>query len=115
MPIDLYHELEAKLLDTQTEWERRIERIQSDRRRQSAPLESDLEDQAIQRENDATLDALDERGRQELGAIESALARLASGTFGDCLQCGEPIDPGRISARPTAETCMACAVEDDDR
>ena len=115
MATDLYREIEAKLLDTQTEWERRHEAIQTDRRRESAPLEADFEEQATQRENDATLDALDVRGRQALEAIEAALARLAEGTFGDCLQCGETIDPQRIAAQPTAAACIACANEADDR
>jgi DnaK suppressor protein len=115
METDLYHELELKLLDTQLEWERRLEAIRSDRRRQSAPLENDFEDQATQRENDAPLDALDERGRRALEAIAAALARLAEGTFGDCLQCRAPIDPRRIRAQPTAETCIECADAEDQR
>lgn len=115
MATDLYHELEVKLLDSQMEWERRLEAIRSDRRRQGEPLVPDFEDQATQRENDATLDALDERGRRALEAIAAALARIAEGTFGDCLQCGAPIDPRRILAQPTAETCIECADGEDDR
>ena len=115
MQKDLKHELKLELLDTQKEWERRLEAIRSDRRRQSAPLDPDFEDQATQRENDETLDALDERGRRALEAIAAALARLAEGTFGDCLRCGAPIDPRRIRAQPTAETCIECADGGADR
>ena len=112
MDTDLFGLAKAKLLDTRTKWERRLEVIQADRRRQSAPLDSDLDDQAIQRENDDALDALDARGRQELEAIESALHRLSSGTFGRCIRCGESISPDRLRAQPTAETCIQCARED---
>ena len=108
---DLYEQAQAKLLDKRADWERRLEAIQADRRRESAPLDRDSEDQAIQRENDATLDALDARGRQELEAIESALARLASATFESCIRCGEAISPHRLRAQPTAETCVPCARE----
>lgn len=109
---DRYREIEAKLLETQKEWERRLGAIQADRRRQRAPLEADFAEQAVQRENDGALDALDERGRQELAAIESALARIAAGDFGRCVRCDEPIPPARIQAQPTAATCVACARAD---
>ena len=33
-------------------------------------------------------------------------ARLAAGTYGTCEVCGEPIDPARLEARPTATTCV---------
>jgi len=105
----LRRELEAKLLATRDEWEKRLAAIQSDRRRQSAPLVADSDDQAIQRENDATLDALDARGRHELAAVAAALDRIAAGTFGSCARCGEAILPARLRAEPSARTCVACA------
>lgn len=112
MTENLYREIEAKLLDSRNDWERRLEVIKADRRRQSAPLERNFDDQAIQRENDAALDALDARGREELEAIESALQRIAANTFGRCAQCGEAISPRRLEAQPTACTCLSCAKEE---
>ncbi len=47
--------------------------------------------------------------RQHLAEIVAAQARLDDGTYGVCEQCGEPIPPGRLEARPTARTCLACA------
>ena len=35
--------------------------------------------------------------------------RVADGTYGVCASCGDPIAPGRLEARPTARTCIACA------
>jgi RNA polymerase-binding transcription factor DksA len=106
---ELRRELQAKLLATRSEWEKRLGAIQADRRRVSAPLVTDSDDQAIQRENDATLDALDARGRQELAAVSAALERIAAGTYGTCLRCGESIPAARLRAEPTARTCLACA------
>jgi DnaK suppressor protein len=45
----------------------------------------------------------------ELAAIEAALARIESGTFGACLDCGRPIPPKRLATLPAVETCIACA------
>ena len=41
--------------------------------------------------------------------LESALAGLASGTYGRCERCGRPISAERLEARPQARTCIECA------
>ncbi|MFI7060705.1 TraR/DksA family transcriptional regulator [Kribbella sp. NPDC050124] len=45
----------------------------------------------------------------QLAEVEAAIERLAAGTYGVCEQCGQPIAPARLEARPTARTCIACA------
>ncbi len=57
----------------------------------------------------AALAALLRQARDGLREIELALARVADGTYGQCLSCGGPIDPARLEARPVARTCIACA------
>ncbi len=42
-------------------------------------------------------------------AIQLAFARLDAGSYGLCLNCGAPIAPGRLAARPEAELCIDCA------
>jgi RNA polymerase-binding transcription factor len=106
----LYQDVEAKLLEARSHWERRLDAIRSDRRRERAPLDPDFAEQAVERENDATLDALDARGRQELDAIRSALERIAAKTLESCVRCGEPIAPSRLRAQPTAFDCLRCAL-----
>lgn len=54
--------------------------------------------EGLRREEVAALDALDEAAR-----------RLARGEGGRCARCGQPIDPARLEARPSATTCIACA------
>jgi DnaK suppressor protein len=46
--------------------------------------------------------------RERLLQIEQALARLASGTYGICDECGEPIDGERLEILPFALTCVEC-------
>ncbi|MFH5822188.1 TraR/DksA family transcriptional regulator [Georgenia sp. AZ-5] len=57
----------------------------------------------------AQVAALTGRARGTLGEVDTALARLAEGTYGRCAVCGRPIAPARLAARPTATTCVACA------
>ena len=47
---------------------------------------------------------------QHLADVDLALSRIADGTYGRCETCGEPVPRERLLARPTARTCMACAV-----
>ena len=47
--------------------------------------------------------------RHDLGALDRAADRVAAGTYGRCLRCGEPIPAERLEALPAAETCLACA------
>lgn len=52
--------------------------------------------------------ALDERETTHLAAVESALARIEAGTYGDCVDCGEPITAARLHATPEAARCVHC-------
>ena len=43
-----------------------------------------------------------------LRKIDLSLDRIASGDFGTCAECGEPISMKRLKARPVATLCIAC-------
>jgi RNA polymerase-binding protein DksA len=49
-----------------------------------------------------------QRDLAELRDIEAATARLADGTYGTCIDCGEAIAPARLGAYPTAKRCTEC-------
>jgi DnaK suppressor protein len=44
-----------------------------------------------------------------LEAIETALERIAAGTFGDCEECSAKIPKTRLNAIPYATHCVKCA------
>jgi RNA polymerase-binding protein DksA len=46
--------------------------------------------------------------QQEMQELEIALARIDSGDYGDCIDCGEPIAAARLRAYPTAVRCIEC-------
>lgn len=52
---------------------------------------------------------LAERRRVELAAVERALQRIESGSYGICEDCGEPIGMRRLMALPWASLCPDCA------
>ena len=46
--------------------------------------------------------------RRTVEAIDTALKRLAAGTYGQCEACGTPIDRARLEALPYAARCVKC-------
>ena len=52
-----------------------------------------------------------DRHVRELREVESARRRLAAGTYGMCIQCGQGIDFERLAAYPTATRCFACEAQ----
>jgi len=55
------------------------------------------------------VEALGASLRETLGEVERALVKLGEGTYGTCEDCGQPIDPLRLEAKPAARYCINCA------
>ena len=53
--------------------------------------------------------------RGQLQLVQAALRRLESGTYGECLACGEPIAWARLKARPETPFCLECQSERERR
>jgi RNA polymerase-binding transcription factor len=49
--------------------------------------------------------------RRLLNRIERSLERIHSGTFGECITCGEEIPRKRLNAMPSTEYCLQCQDE----
>ena len=49
-----------------------------------------------------------QRDVAELRDIDAAFARIATGTYGICVDCGEPIDPARLEQLPQAKRDVEC-------
>jgi DnaK suppressor protein len=45
----------------------------------------------------------------QLGNVDRALARVATGTYGSCRSCRRPIATERLRALPVTELCIGCA------
>ncbi len=51
----------------------------------------------------------EQRRKNELTKIDSALIRLNEDEYGYCLSCGEEISPKRLDLDPAIPTCIDCA------
>ncbi|HVJ69904.1 MAG TPA: TraR/DksA family transcriptional regulator [Sphingomicrobium sp.] len=94
--------LEAEL----EELEARQARIADDL---AEPLNADSGEQAVEMEDDASLEGQGALVSKEIASVKRALARIADGTYGECVRCGEEIAPARLEARPEAALCIDCA------
>ncbi len=72
---------------------------------ENVPL-SDPNDRATVEEENLLEQRLRDRECKHLRKIEAALARIENGSYGFCLETGEPIGLKRLMARPTAEYCL---------
>ncbi|MDX1634120.1 MAG: TraR/DksA family transcriptional regulator [Marinobacter sp.] len=50
-----------------------------------------------------------ERAEHQLRLIDAALLRIEREEYGECLECGEPINPKRLEIDPTNLYCIDCA------
>jgi DnaK suppressor protein len=75
---------------------------------EEATVDNHLADTAtvtLDREIDYTLE---ENSEQVLKAIDRALAKIETGTFGICETCAQPIAEERLMAIPYATQCIDC-------
>ncbi|MFH8569367.1 TraR/DksA family transcriptional regulator [Streptomyces sp. NPDC017993] len=49
------------------------------------------------------------QARSDLDDLDRAAQRVQTGDYWVCESCGGPIPAARLTARPTARTCIACA------
>ena len=49
-----------------------------------------------------------DRDADELRRIDTALARINEGSYGQCESCGQEIPQARLQAEPTALRCVKC-------
>ena len=52
-----------------------------------------------------------ENARERLGHADEALARMDSGEYGTCVDCGQDIPTARLEARPLSVRCVDCAAK----
>ena len=99
---DIAKTLESRLVELSGQ----VSEIDSELHKQ---LPADWEEQATELENQDALEGIEKSKLQEIGQIREALRRIAQGSYGVCIKCGETIDPKRLAALPTATRCISCA------
>jgi uncharacterized protein (DUF302 family)/RNA polymerase-binding transcription factor DksA len=96
------------LLARRAELEREIEAgiaKRSSQRDGNVPDSAELSADDVER--DIGLAEVD-RDVAEIEAIDAALARLDGGEYGQCLDCGNTIEPARLAKSPEVARCVPC-------
>jgi RNA polymerase-binding protein DksA len=99
-------EAKAKLEAQLTELEDRLSRIERDL---AEPPDADSSERAVQMEDDDALEGQATLIANEIASVRRALDRIADGSYGECVNCGNEIAAGRLEARPEAALCIDCA------
>ncbi len=99
-----------RLMEMRAELRDLVDTTEEDR----APVELDQQRLGRLSRMDAMQDqamAQEQTRRREvaLQRIDAALKRIEDDEYGDCVQCGEPIEPKRLELDPAAPTCVSCA------
>jgi DnaK suppressor protein len=71
----------------------------------------EFEERAREETDAQILDRLDNRGKHEIEEIDAALLRIADGSYGACIECGDKIAVERLRALPETELCVDCAAQ----
>ncbi len=72
-------------------------------------IAEDREGELEERAREEWTARLDHRGRQAIEAIDTALQRIADGTYGVCTACGRILPLARLHALPATPLCVDCA------
>lgn len=97
-----------KLEARQQDLRRTVTRTQQDGRSADEDTAQDIADKAASSYNKEFLFHQSNADRQLLQMVESALARLREGNFGECISCGREINPKRLEAVPWTRHCIEC-------
>lgn len=101
----------ALLISRLTELRDREARLAARLRNRAEPLPADSSEQALALQDEEVLADLEASERAEMARLADALVRMDAGTWGVCVECGGPIEPGRLAVLPTADRCLDCASE----
>jgi DnaK suppressor protein len=98
-----------KRLETrQQELRHMVVRNQQDGRTADDEATQDVADRAASSYNKEFLFSQSNNDRQLLNMVDSALARIREGSFGECVSCGKEINAKRLEAVPWTRHCIAC-------
>ena len=67
-----------------------------------------MADEANDTAEQETMHTIQNQIQHELEQVNEALARMEAGTYGTCANCGKPINPARLDARPFSIYCIDC-------
>jgi len=97
-----------RLEERQQALRRTVSRTEEDGRTADQDTAQDIADRAASSYTKEFLFSQSNNDRQLLQMVEVALQRIREGTFGECLACGDEINPKRLEAVPWTRHCIEC-------
>jgi DnaK suppressor protein len=85
-----------------------VNRTTQDGREADQESAQDIADRAANSYNKEFLFHQSNNDRQLLLMVEGALTRIHEGSFGQCISCGNEINPKRLEAVPWTRHCIVC-------
>ncbi len=100
-----FSRIREELLARKREYEEELTRVYGEKFFDEV---QDAGDQALTSTMEALSSSLQDSKVAEYHRIVKALAMLDEGTYGICVDCGEPISEKRLKSYPDATRCIAC-------
>ena len=98
-----------KLLEKQTELITVVQKTEDYGREADAEGEAmDMADRASSSYTKEFMFSKSNTDRQQLQRVTQALERIESKSYGECINCEEPVEPKRLAAVPWALLCIKC-------
>jgi len=97
-----------RLEERQRELRQNVSRTAQDGRDADLDSAQDVADRAANSYTKEFLFSQSSSERQILQMVDGALNRIREGSFGECIACGEEINPKRLEAVPWTRHCIAC-------
>ena len=97
-----------RLEERQQALRKAVSRTEEDGRIADQDSAQDIADRAASSYTKEFLFSQSNNDRQLLQMVETALQRIREGAFGECVSCGNEINPKRLEAVPWTRYCIAC-------
>ena len=97
-----------RLEERQQSLRKMVSRTEEDGRIADQEAAQDIADRAASSYTKEFLFSQSNNDRQLLQMVETALARIREGSFGECVNCGNEINAKRLEAVPWTRYCIEC-------
>ena len=106
-------EIKKELLQRKAELEKQLNELYTEKVADTQV--GDIGDQALSSSMESLRDSLQDSGINEYNRIIQALNMIEDGTYGVCVDCGNPIAEKRLKSYPNATRCIACQEAFEER
>ena len=97
-----------RLLERREALFRQVTEAEMSSRERDLEATQDPADMAANAYTKELLISMSANDRRLLALIDEALQRIETGGFGECVNCGEPVQEKRLEAVPWARFCLKC-------